>query len=184
VKCSDCVRLIAEKLAGTLPADELEGLESHLRQCQRCRGEEVLQTRIIESLARKPEVGLSAGFTQRVMARAQKLQRARRAVLALTRLAPAFGAAAVIVLILVFRIDVGRAIVPAMEAVAQAIAPPLVWSGEAIVGAFAQIPTVEVKPVGDLGRLGGSLITMLGGVVVACMAVFWAFSKVVDFMRN
>lgn len=184
MRCSDCVGLIAQKLAGTLSANELEGLQRHLAQCPQCRREELLQIKISEALAERPEGELSVGFTQRVMTRTQRLRRTRRAILALTRLAPAYGAAAVILLLLGFGIDLARAIPPAMEAMAQATVPPLVWLGEGVVGIFAHLPAVGTEPVGGVSNLGGSLTTMLGGVVIAIAAVFWAFSRVFSFMRE
>ncbi len=66
--CDDVGPLLLRRLEGWLEADEGQGLERHLEQCETCRETLEVQRRVAAVLSSRPLVEVPPGFTGRVMA--------------------------------------------------------------------------------------------------------------------
>ena len=69
--CTEATRLILSRVDGRVDTDERNRLDDHLRQCDGCRAEADGQAAVASVLASRPALGVSAGFTYRVVGRIQ-----------------------------------------------------------------------------------------------------------------
>ena len=184
MECSRYAEWIAHKLEGTLPPGQQNELEKHLSVCRRCRAELLLQRMIIQSLQEEIPSGLPAGFTQRVSHRALEMAKARRRSQRWAILIPAVAPAVAIILLVLVRVQLARELPTAMNTFAHTVASPLAWMGGRFVELLARPVGLAADKTVFMEAVLRPLMTNLAAVIIACAAVFWAFSRVLTFIRE
>jgi len=184
MKCPDYIEWIARKVDGTLPFDRLEKLDAHLKRCELCRAELLLQKGIHESLKREMPSGLSTDFTRRVSKEALSLAGMDKKRWRLPDLVPVFALAAASVLLIVFRSEVGQFLSPAMQTLGGALAAGGAAVEESAVNVLAKVPTVPEGPLSYLERTFTPAVTIMTAGVVALGTVFWSLSRARAYLRD
>ncbi len=184
MKCPDYIEWIAQKVNGTLPFDRLEKLDGHLKSCELCRTELLLQKEIHESLKREMPSGLSADFTRRVSREALSLAGMEKKRWRLPDLVPVFALAAASVLLIVFRSEVGPFLSPAMQALGDTLAAGGAAVEESALGLFARVPAVPEGPSAYLEKVFTPAVTTMTAGAVALGTVFWSLSRVRAYLRD
>ena len=184
MNCSDYVVWISKKLEGSLSGDRLKELRRHLAGCSRCRAELVLQKRIHDSLLKEMPSGLSPDFAQQVSRQALAIAGRKHRILRLPDLVPVFAVAAGAILLLVLSSDLARALAPLMQSLGGMVETSSVALGETVLALLAKLPEVPADRANLVGRLFTPMMTLVMAGGVACIAVFWSFSRVRCFLRG
>jgi anti-sigma factor RsiW len=184
MKCADYIEWIARKVDGTLPHQDLVELDAHLKSCELCRMELMLQTEIHESLKREIPSGLSADFTRRVsreaLARAGKDKKRWR----LPDLAPVFAVAAAGVLLVVFRTEVGQFLSPATEMIGGALAAGGSAVESSATDMLANAPGMPEGVSAYLQKVFTPAVTTMAAGAFALGTVFWSLARVRSYLRD
>jgi hypothetical protein len=184
MKCPDYIEWIAQKVNGTLPFDHLEKLDAHLKVCELCRAELLLQKGIHESLKREMPSGLSADFTRRVSREALSLAGMEKKRWRLPDLVPVFSLATASVLLIVFRSEVGQFLSPAMQTLGGALTAGGAAVEESAAGVLAKVPAVPEGPLFYLERAFTPAVTTMTAGAFALGMVFWSLSRVRAYLRD
>jgi len=184
MNCPDYMEWIARKVDGTLPYDRLEKLDAHLKRCELCRAELLLQKGIHESLKREMPSGLSADFTRRVSKEALSLAGMDKKRWRLPDLVPVFALAAASVLLIVFRSEVGQFLSPPMQALGDALVAGGAAVEESAVSVLAKVPAVPEGPSAYLEKVFTPAVTTMTAGAVALGTVLWSFSRVRAYLRD
>ena len=184
MKCQDYIEWITRKVDGTLPYDDLEELDTHLKDCETCRMELLLQTKIHESMKREMPSGLSADFTRRVsreaLARAGKEKKRWR----LPDLVPVLAVAAAGVLLVVFRSEVGQFLSPATDMLGNALAAAGSAVESSATGMATKAPGMPESTSAYLQKLFTPAVTTMTAGAIALGTVFWSLSRVRGYLKD
>jgi anti-sigma factor RsiW len=184
MKCETCAEWISARIEGTLKHEHVDELERHLAECSRCRAELLFQKSLTRSLKQDPLSTLPDEFVAKVTARAVSMRSASRRIEMLKSLVPAAAMVIGVVAAWVFRGPLAEAIPGAMTALAETLAGPLGLAGRSFAGLFpgsSDLPSVAAR--GDaLAASPTAMLVVATGI--GCIVLFWAFSKVFDFLRE
>jgi len=184
MNCPDYIEWITRKVEGTLPHGDLVKLDKHLKECETCRLELLLQTEIHESLKREMHSGLSADFTRRVSREALALAGKEKRRWRPADLVPVFSVAAAGVLLVIFRSEVGQFLSPATEMLGNALAA----GGSAVESSAADMlagaPGMPEGASAYLRKLFTPSVTAMAAGVFALGTVFWSLSRVRAYLRD
>ncbi len=184
MKCPEYIEWIAAKVDGTIPFERLERLNAHLKGCDACRLELMLQEEIHESLKREMPSGLSADFTQRVSREALALAGKEKKRWRLHDLVPVFAVAAAGVLLVVFRTEVGQLLSPATQMLGGALASGGSAAAESAADLLARVPDVPPEQTARLERVFTPMVTAMTAGAIAVGTVFWSLTRVRAYLRD
>lgn len=184
MKCSDYIAWIGQRLDGSLPRDRFAELEEHLAVCSRCRAEYRLQKKIIGALKEDAPSGLSPGFTQRVMARAMEVSKARKRAEKLEPLVPALVFAAAAIVLFIFRSEIAGVVGPGMEVLGDFLGGPLSRIGSAFAGLLPGTTDVSVDSTSFVQRVSQPIIILGTTAALVMAAAVWAMRKAADLLRG
>jgi anti-sigma factor RsiW len=184
MNCSDYIVWISQRLDGSLPRDRFADLEEHLAACTRCRAEYRLQKKIIGALKEDAPSGLTPDFTQRVMARAMELSRARKRAQRLEPLLPALVFAAAALVLFIFRSQVADIVGPGMDVLVDFLGGPLSRVGSAIAGLLPGAPDMAADSTSFVQRVSQPVIILGTTAALLLAAAVWAMRKAADLLRG
>ena len=184
MNCSDYIEWITRKVNGTLAFDDLETLDTHLKDCETCRLELLLQTEIHESLKREMHSGLSADFTRRVSSEALALAGKEKKRWRLADLVPVFAVAAAGILLVVFRSEVGQFLSPATEMLGGALAAGGSAIESSAADAMAKAPGMPEGASAYLRNLFTPAVATMAAGAFALGTVFWSLTRVRAYLRD
>jgi anti-sigma factor RsiW len=184
MKCSDYIEWITRKVDGTLPHGDLQKLDAHLKDCEVCRLELLLQTEIHESLKREMHSGLSADFTRRVSREALALAGKNKRRWRLADLVPVFSVAAAGVLLVVFRAEVGQFLSPATEMLGNALAAGGSAFESSAADMLAEAPGLPWGASTYLKEVFTPNVTIMAAGAFALGTAFWSLSRVREYLKD
>ncbi|MGD9401861.1 MAG: zf-HC2 domain-containing protein [bacterium] len=184
MRCSDYIVWISQRLDGSLPPDRFAELEEHLAVCGRCRAEYRLQKKIIGALSQEVPSDLSPDFTQRVMARAMEVDRARRRAEKLEPLVPALVFAAAAIVLFIFRSEVAGVMGPGMEVLGDFLGGPLSRLGGAFAGLIPGSMSASAESTSFVQRVSQPVIILGTTAALVMAAAVWAMRKAADLIRG
>jgi len=184
MKCSEYIEWIGQRLDGSLPRDRFAELEEHLTVCSRCRAEYTLQKKIMGALKEGDPSGLSADFTQRVMARTSEIARARKRAERLEPLVPALVFAAAAIVLFIFRSEVAGVVGPGMDVLGQVLGGPLSRLGSALAGVLPATADMSADSSSFVQRVSQPVIILGTTAALAVASAVWAMRKAAAFIRG
>ncbi len=180
-RCSEYVELIMQHMDGLLTPARSAELEAHLSDCEVCRAELLLQTRIHDALTEEIHPRLSLDFTNLVTQKTLGTSRPVRRRSTWLTLVPAFGLMTVTLLLFIRQNDFRDAFVRAFGPTGNALA-----SAAGGVGQFFSqaLPRTGGAPNLDLSVLSGMaeplMVSLL--LLLCILPVIWCFRRVGEFL--
>jgi anti-sigma factor RsiW len=184
MKCSDYIEWIGQRLDGSLPRDRFAELEEHLTVCSRCRAEYTLQKKIMGALKEGAPSGLPADFTQRVMARALEISRARKRAERLEPLVPALVFAAAAIVLFIFRTEVAGVVGPSMDVLSEVLGGPLSRLGSAFAGVVPATTDMSGDSTSFVQRVSQPVIILGTTAALVLASAVWAMRKAAALIRG
>jgi|GEM_PF-2908343 len=186
MRCGDSVELIARMLEEDLSQKDVMSLERHLSTCNRCRAEFMLQKKIHEALAVNTIPGLPKDFADRVTGRALAVARvegkaAKRSTIWVT-LAPVFGSAVAMTLIVVLFPQFTKALAYPVSVVAHVISSSVSSVGDAFLAFVTGVGIGLRQPVSELGTPSQSLISLILSSALAIASAMWGLRRALLYM--
>lgn len=184
MKCADYAVWIALKIDGALGADKEKELENHLTTCARCRADLMLQSRIHDALKQEMPSGLSQDFTERVSERALALTEREKRFIRLPDLAPVFGFAVGIILLLVFRTQVANSLVPLMQSFGNLLGAGAGAVGETVLAMGERLPELPADSTTGCTPASRMIASLGMPCFIAGMFVLWSMLRVRAYLRS
>ncbi len=184
MNCPDYAEWIAHKLDGSLSERRTKELDVHLSVCGRCRAELLLQKKIHETLARELPSGLAPDFAEQVAEKVLRDSAAEKRAERWANLVPVFAFAAGAILLIAFRSDLARIIPGLMEPMASALASPVAWIGDAILGFLAHLTDLPAEQLSALEVLSRPLMITVTTTLLGVIPTIWAFYRISSFLRE
>lgn len=182
--CSDYTEWIARKLEGSLQVSAERELDAHLSECSRCRADLLLQSRIQEALAQEMPSGLSAGFSERVSLKAQRLAAAEKRAERWANLIPVIAFSGLAVVLILLRGSLLQMFSPTVGSLGGALGAPVNAVGGAFLDLVARIAHLPAEHMSALEQVSRPLITTLSATLIGIIPAFWGLSRVVAFLSE
>ncbi len=179
MSCSDRVDRISRMLDGSLDDRELRGLERHMAGCERCRAEFLLQKEIEAALGAEVHSGLSAGFTERVSAKALEISKRGRRPRPWLVLVPPLATAAAATSLFFLGLDLVSANPSAFDSIVSVLLKPVASLSQVFSGLSASASKLQGAGGGYAGAAGLVVATLISLVPAA-----WGFRRVFVFMKR
>ena len=184
MNCYDSIELVSRKLSGLISETERHQLERHLAECPGCRAELRLQQRIQEVLSEPVPAALADDFAERVTRRALAGSRREGRARALGYLLPIFVNAMVLILVILYRGQIARALAPSFGAIGEGVAAGVAWIGHGVGEALREIGGTESAAGGLIDAAAPQAVWMWTTTAAAVALVGWALSRAYAFLRK
>ncbi len=184
MSCSDRIDRISRMFDGSLDDKDLRELRQHIAGCERCRAEFLLQKELEAALGTEVHSGLSAGFTERVSAKALEISKRQRRPRPWLVLVPPLATAAAATSLFFLGLDLVSANPSAFDSIVPVLLKPVGWLSQLFSGLSASASKLQGVGGGSLGGSSGSAAGLVIATLMSLIPAAWGFRRVLVFMKR